>query len=83
MDARKWLLQNTHTMVDSILLDAPCSAEGRISIDNPKTYGFWSLNNIIQKSELQLELLNLAFHLLKNGGAILYSTCTLAPEENE
>ena len=63
MDARHWLAETIGNIVvvddfadvefDRILLDAPCSAEGRISLDNEKTYGFWSLDNIQKKSELQ------------------------------
>lgn len=93
MDARHWLAETSGNIVvvddfadvefDRILLDAPCSAEGRISLDNEKTYGFWSLDNIQKKSELQWELLEVAFSRLKKGGTLVYSTCTLAPEENE
>lgn len=68
---------------DRILLDAPCSAEGRISLANEKSYGFWSLENIEQKAELQYSLLSAAVSALKSGGTLVYSTCTLAPEENE
>ena len=70
-------------LFDRILLDAPCSAEGRISLENEKSYGFWSLDNISRKAELQSELLGLAFSKLKKWGTLIYSTCTLAPEENE
>ena len=66
-----------------ILLDAPCSAEGRIALDNEKTYGFWSLDNILDKAKLQRELLEASFSRLVVGGTLVYSTCTLAPEENE
>lgn len=75
MDARHWLGNASKNIVllddyadlqfDRILLDAPCSAEGRISLENEKTYGFWSLENIQKKSELQAELLELAFSRLK------------------
>lgn len=68
---------------DRILLDAPCSAEGRISLENEKSYGFWSLENIEQKAELQYTLLSAAIGALRSGGTLVYSTCTLAPEENE
>ena len=68
---------------DRILLDAPCSAEGRILISNEKSYGFWSIENIEAKSALQHELLTLAVASLASGGILVYSTCTLAPEENE
>lgn len=68
---------------DKILLDAPCSAEGRINTENEKSYGFWSIANILDKSELQYELLASAYNNLRSWGTLVYSTCTLAPEENE
>ncbi len=93
MDARHFLSDTGGSIVviddtadiafDRILLDAPCSAEGRIALDNEKTYGFWSLDNIQKKAALQLELLIMAFARLESGGTLVYSTCTLAPEENE
>ncbi len=81
-DARKYL-ESTSTKFDRILIDAPCSAEGRILIDNEKSYGFWSLDNIARKATLQQSLLTLAYAHLSRGGTLVYSTCTLAPEENE
>jgi 16S rRNA C967 or C1407 C5-methylase (RsmB/RsmF family) len=93
MDARHWLSDTGATVTvldetadiefDHILLDAPCSAEGRISLENEKTYGFWSLANIVSKSELQSSLLSVSWDHLKIGWTLVYSTCTLAPEENE
>lgn len=68
---------------DRILLDAPCSAEGRILLSNEKSYGFWTFENIEQKAELQYTILSAAISALKSGGTLVYSTCTLAPEENE
>ncbi|EKE27537.1 MAG: tRNA/rRNA cytosine-C5-methylase [uncultured bacterium (gcode 4)] len=68
---------------DRILLDAPCSAEWRINTSNEKTFWFWTLDNIAKKQELQLSLLEHVIPLLKKWGTIVYSTCTLAPEENE
>lgn len=68
---------------DAILLDAPCSAEGRIRANDERSYGFWSLRNIEEKAVLQKSLLNAVIPLLKKGGTLVYSTCTLAPEENE
>lgn len=82
MDARKYLA-DIPTVYNRILLDAPCSAEGRIHIDNEKSFGFWSIANICDKSELQYELLSLAYKNLRKWGTLVYSTCTLAPEENE
>jgi NOL1/NOP2/sun family putative RNA methylase len=81
-DARNYL-DSTSTKFDRILIDAPCSAEGRIHLDNEKSYGFWSLDNIAKKAALQQSLLSLAYAHLSRGGTLVYSTCTLAPEENE
>lgn len=83
IDAKKYFSLPTETLFDRILLDAPCSAEGRIFLSNEKSYGFWTLENITKKAELQYDLLSLAFGKLKNWGSLVYSTCTLAPEENE
>lgn len=82
MDAVKYLEKDEETY-DKILLDVPCSAEGRISLQNEKSYGFWSLENIQKKAELQYSLLIGAWKRLKKWGTLVYSTCTLAPEENE
>ena len=68
---------------DKILLDAPCSAEGRICVQNPRTYRFWTEKNIIKNAKLQRRLFQSAIKALKPGGTLVYSTCTLAPEENE
>jgi NOL1/NOP2/sun family putative RNA methylase len=83
IDARMYLGPMENTTFDRILLDAQCSAEGRISLANEKTYGFWSLENTKKKAEVQYELLSLALGRLKSWGTLVYSTCTLAPEENE
>lgn len=81
-EARKFL-NDSEEEFDAILLDAPCSAEGRIRLDDEKTFGFFSMENIERKAELQKDLLAAAFLRLKIGGRLVYSTCTLAPEENE
>ncbi|MDD3302822.1 MAG: RsmB/NOP family class I SAM-dependent RNA methyltransferase [Candidatus Gracilibacteria bacterium] len=68
---------------DKILADLPCSAEGRINLNKEKSYGFWSEKNIEKNKNLQLEILKDTIPLLKSGGTLVYSTCTIAPEENE
>lgn len=67
---------------DKILLDAPCSAEGNIR-SNPKTLLMWNIKMIDKLSRMQKKLALSAFQLLKEGGEMVYSTCTHAPEENE
>ncbi len=68
---------------DRTLVDVPCSMEGRIRCDDPKTYRDWSTKKIKQLSKLQKYLLRSAVASTRVGGIIVYSTCTLAPEENE
>ncbi len=60
------VLEKKVPLFDRILLDAPCSAEGRILLENEKSYGFWTLENIVKKSEFQYELLTLAIGALRS-----------------
>lgn len=68
---------------DKILADVPCSAEGRIDLSDQRSYKYWSEKNIVAHAKLQRRLLRSAVACLKPGGTLVYSTCTLAPEENE
>lgn len=68
---------------DKVLADVPCSAEGRIDFTDLRTYKYWSEKNIVAHAKLQRRLLRSAVACLKPGGILVYSTCTLAPEENE
>jgi 16S rRNA (cytosine1407-C5)-methyltransferase len=68
---------------DKTLVDVPCSMEGRIKTDDLKSYKDWSPKKIKQLSKLQKYLLRSAISATKIGGTIIYSTCTLSPEENE
>ncbi len=64
---------------DKILLDAPCSWEWTMRKDEVK----WSLSIIKELSSLQKRLINSALQALKIGGTLVYSTCTMTPEEDE
>jgi 16S rRNA (cytosine967-C5)-methyltransferase len=66
---------------DKILLDAPCSGLGVLS-KKPEIRWKREVEDIFQLAELQKKLLNAAAVLLKDGGAIVYSTCTTEQEEN-
>lgn len=68
---------------DKILLDAPCSGEGMIQFDTLKEFDSWSVSHIKRLEKLQKQLISEAWRLLKPGGTLVYSTCTMAPEENE
>lgn len=67
---------------DKIILDAPCSSEGlvRKQYDALKN---WSPKLVRQKAANQKNLLLRAFDYLKEGGEMVYSTCSFAVEENE
>lgn len=82
MDAIKYLAES-EDLFDAIVLDVPCSAEGRMSFDEERTYGYFSVKNIEEKAKIQSIMLQSSFERLKKGGKLVYSTCTLAPEENE
>jgi 16S rRNA (cytosine1407-C5)-methyltransferase len=68
---------------DRVLLDAPCSGEGRFNARYPETYAYWNEKKIREMSRKQQRLLSSAARALKPGGVLVYSTCALAPEENE
>lgn len=68
---------------DKVLLDAPCSGEGRIYMRGQKPLRFWSIKKIKGSVMIQRELIESAFRTLKSNGVLIYSTCTLEPEENE
>jgi NOL1/NOP2/sun family putative RNA methylase len=68
---------------DKVLLDAPCSSEGRFQLDTPSTYGYWREDTNRKMAKDQRRLFKSAFLCLKPGGTMVYSTCTFAPEENE
>lgn len=67
---------------EAILLDAPCSGEGVIRKD-PKAFSHWSLESTQHIAQTQQQLLLSAFHALKPGGRLIYSTCTLNKIENQ
>jgi len=67
---------------DKVLVDAPCSATGAIR-RNMEIVRMWNPNMIRGLSKLQKALIVSGFDCLKSGGTLVYSTCTLEPEENE
>jgi len=67
---------------DQILLDAPCSMQGLRSTENRPMRSITSRERD-SLADRQSRLLASAFCALKTGGQVVYSTCTLTPEENE
>ncbi|XP_053118111.1 tRNA (cytosine(72)-C(5))-methyltransferase NSUN6 isoform X2 [Hemicordylus capensis] len=64
---------------DRILLDAPCSGMGQ----RPNMACSWSLKEVTSYQPLQRKLFRVAVQLLKPGGILVYSTCTITLSENE
>lgn len=68
---------------DKILIDVPCSSEWKFNLNKNKTFWHWSEDLISNKSKAQKEYCSKIIPLLKKWWEIIYSTCSLAPEENE
>lgn len=68
---------------DKVLVDTPCSGEGRINVFEWESYKYWSYKHLLEYSALQRKLLTSALLCVKKGGTVVYSTCSLSPEENE
>ncbi|XP_039381921.1 tRNA (cytosine(72)-C(5))-methyltransferase NSUN6 isoform X3 [Mauremys reevesii] len=64
---------------DRILLDVPCSGMGQ----RPNMAYFWTLKEVMSYQPLQRKLFSTAVKLLKPGGTLVYSTCTITLSENE
>ena len=67
---------------DKILLDAPCSGTGTIR-KSLKTITIWNAGMITKLARQQKKLIKNAFNNLKEGGEMVYSTCSNEPEEDE
>ncbi len=73
-------LLDDYFLFDKILLDAPCSGSGTINQNNIKYFSEKLVNN---SKIIQIKLLKKAIKLLKVGGEIVYSTCSILEDENE
>lgn len=78
----KGLLKVFEGYFDKVIIDAPCSGEGmfrkdQVAIDD------WSYAKVIECRDIQHEIIRDGYKMLKNGGTLVYSTCTFAKEEDE
>ncbi len=67
---------------DKIIIDAPCSGEGMFKKE-PAAIEAWSIEHVSACANRQRKIIDSALKMLRRGGAIVYSTCTFAEEENE
>lgn len=67
---------------DKVLVDAPCSGEGMFR-KNPEAVAEWSGEHVASCAVRQRAILNCAAGCVREGGVLVYSTCTFSLEENE
>lgn len=80
-DASQWGLHEKQ-VYDRVLLDAPCSSERHL-IHSPAHLAKWSPGRTKTLAQQSLAMLCGALEALKPGGRLLYSTCSISPEENQ
>ncbi len=74
--------KKTKLLFDLIIADVPCSGEGMFRKD-PKAIDEWSEENVEQCWQLQRSIIEEIWDHLKEGGLLVYSTCTFNAHENE
>lgn len=79
-DSRKL---NDFFSFDNVLLDAPCSGSGTISIFDKNLEKTFTKELVEKSVKSQLELIKKAVNVLKNNEEMVYSTCSILEEENE
>ena len=68
--------------MDGVLLDAPCSGTGMMT-EKPDIKLRITEENLKELTEIQRRLLDTVCEYVKPGGTMVYSTCSILPEENE
>ena len=76
-DACKW---KPKTLLDAVLIDAPCSSTGTLR-RNPDIFYTKTKKDIEKLTGIQLTLIRAAKNMVKRGGVIVFSTCSLLPQE--
>ncbi|MDO4790588.1 MAG: hypothetical protein Q3998_06455 [Porphyromonas sp.] len=69
-------------VADAVVIDAPCSGEGMFRKE-PESVLQWSPQLIAHCAGLQKEIVDSGWEMLREGGVLIYSTCTYNREENE
>ena len=67
---------------DKVVIDAPCSGQGMFRKDEVAIKD-WSYVKVLECQSIQRDIIRDGYEMLKNGGILVYSTCTFAKEENE
>ena len=82
LPSRPGAANNQYLKFDRILADVPCTGDGT-SRKNPIVWRDWTPANGIGLHDLQFRILMRALQMLKTGGRVVYSTCSMNPVENE
>ena len=77
-----YLAESYQNVFDLVIADAPCSGGGMFRTSED-ALSMWSIENVKTCAERQRYILENGAKCVKNGGYLLYSTCTFSLEENE
>lgn len=67
---------------DKIILDAPCSGSGMFR-KSEEMKNDWTYEKVLKNAAIQKELILMCYFMLKEGGTMVYSTCSYSFEEDE
>ena len=67
---------------DKIILDAPCSGSGMFRKSEEMKQD-WTYEKVLKNAAIQKDLIHICYHMLKEGGTMVYSTCSYSYEEDE
>ena len=74
--------QKFNSYFDKIILDAPCSGSGMFR-KSEEMKSDWTYEKVLKNAAIQKELLLMCYSMLKEGGTLVYSTCSYSYEEDE
>lgn len=80
-DATRWLFHE-QSVYDAALLDVPCSAERHL-VERESELSRWTPSRTVRLAAQGYAMLASTLEIVKPGGVIVYSTCTLSPVEND
>lgn len=73
--------ENMYLTMDGVLVDAPCSGSGVMSQKPESKYRF-NMESLKEMTDIQGKMLDSVCAYVKPGGRLVYSTCSILPEEN-
>lgn len=76
------LSSNFNNYFDKVIVDAPCSGEGMFRKSEDARLQ-WNEKLVLSLSKIQKKLVDDAYNMLRDGGILVYSTCTFSKEEDE